>query len=1025
MHSFVTDIIQDYRGYMWIATGGGLSRFDGIEFKNYTTKHGLCSQRLLCLQEDIAHNIWIGTIDGISVVTGDTIYSLHDKAFGKYVYSLCKASDGNIWAATDKGVSKVYIENRKINFKKFPFDFVDIDDEVIFQDRKLNVFLFETTKGELISGLSNNVYLIRDNNIYRVKHDAEIIINTACETDDGKIIFGTNDGVFQLVDNDIHPLKLKYLEGVEVLKISTLNSKLWLLGRYKNDNKVYLMSVNFADTSYFRKIGKENGLINDPTSIYIDHENNIWTASNGGLSVLKGEAFIVYNTQTGLTGDKIWGVFEDSHNRIWAGTIGQGLSIIARDTIYKYTTDNGLTDNYISSIFQDTDNSFYVGTSKKGLCTAKYNFVDDNYVFRQLYIGLNVGETRIDDIERDKNGVLWIASNKGLYYSEDNIIFKNFQLADNQYKPVFVQKLFISDDNTLYAGTKNDGLFIISSKGITHLYKNLNVSFICQDNDGNIWIGSQNKGIKKLFDKNSDWITERDGLASNVIFILHADDYNNLWIGSILGLDKFNAGEYNKSGKIFIRHYDTDDGLLDLEMNLNGGITDHAGNLWFASNKGLVRYDYKYDINNRIPPITNLLSVKLHSKKTDWTLYSDSLQTWTNIPVNPVLPYNQNHLTFEFVGISYKNPNEVLYTWKLEGFDKDWINPTPNRQAVYSNLPPGNYTFYLKSVNNDGVWSQQPVTFSFEILPPFWLTWWFRIVAVLFVLLTAYLLFYWRTRELQKRQRELTELVKTRTKEITIQKEIVEAKNREILDSISYANHLQKAILPAMEYVKQFFPQSFIYFKPKDVVSGDFYWFENFEDIYYFAVADCTGHGVPGAMVSVVCQNALNNAMNEFGERIPSKILDKTTELVIETFKKSGENIKDGMDIALCTYNPETKVLQYAGANNPLLIVRNNNMIILKPNKQPVGKQIARKNFDYQEIILEKNDMLYLFTDGYPDQFGGAKGRKFLMKNFRELLLEISSLPVEKQEIKLNTVFNEWKGNYEQVDDICVMGVKI
>ncbi len=266
-------------------------------------------------------------------------------------------------------------------------------------------------------------------------------------------------------------------------------------------------------------------------------------------------------------------------------------------------------------------------------------------------------------------------------------------------------------------------------------------------------------------------------------------------------------------------------------------------------------------------------------------------------------------------------------------------------------------------------------------------------------------------------------LTQKQKKIIEEQKMIVDEKNTEILDSITYAKRLQDAILPPLKDVKEQFPHSFILFKPKDIVAGDFYWFEQLHELTLFAAADCTGHGVPGAMVSVVCSNALNRAVKEFKITEPGKILDKVRELVVETFQKSESDVKDGMDISLCSYNKKTNQLQWAGANNPLWLIRNSELTEYKANKQPIGKTDNPAPFTTHTLQMQNKDSIFLFTDGYADQFGGPKGKKFKYAAFKEILLSIQELPAEEQLNELNTVIQNWKGKLEQVDDILVIGV--
>ena len=257
------------------------------------------------------------------------------------------------------------------------------------------------------------------------------------------------------------------------------------------------------------------------------------------------------------------------------------------------------------------------------------------------------------------------------------------------------------------------------------------------------------------------------------------------------------------------------------------------------------------------------------------------------------------------------------------------------------------------------------------------------------------------------------------------QKDLVEEKQKEILDSITYAKRLQDAILPPISVFQEHFPESFILYKPKDIVAGDFYWMEKTGDSILIAVADCTGHGVPGAMVSVVCSTALNRAVLEFGLTEPGKILDKTREIVLETFAKSSKDVKDGMDISLISINTKTLEIQWAGANNPLWYISDDQLNSITADKQPIGSSFDPQPFKTHQLQLKKGDSLFLFTDGYADQFGGEKGKKFKYTPLKELLLKNTSLPMPFQENQLETVFENWKKGIEQVDDVCVMGIRL
>ena len=264
-------------------------------------------------------------------------------------------------------------------------------------------------------------------------------------------------------------------------------------------------------------------------------------------------------------------------------------------------------------------------------------------------------------------------------------------------------------------------------------------------------------------------------------------------------------------------------------------------------------------------------------------------------------------------------------------------------------------------------------------------------------------------------------------KKVKTQKNIIEEKQKEITDSINYAKRLQDGILVPFDLVQTWFSKSFIFFKPKDIVSGDFYWIEKVDKHIYFAVADCTGHGIPGALVSIICSNALSKSLHEDKITSPSKILDNTRKIVEEKFSRSLDNIKDGMDISLCRLDVDTKKLAWAGAMNPLWIVRkeSNKIEELKPDRQAVGYTEKPKLFTNQEIQLSVDDSVYLFSDGFQDQFGGDQLKKYMRGKMKKFVLSIQNLSMQEQLSSFDKEFNSWKAKQEQVDDVCVMGVRI
>lgn len=423
-------------------------------------------------------------------------------------------------------------------------------------------------------------------------------------------------------------------------------------------------------------------------------------------------------------------------------------------------------------------------------------------------------------------------------------------------------------------------------------------------------------------------------------------------------------------------------------------------------------------------------------KGEDHSSVGEKYEPFNHTPRSLSLTYDRNNLIFRYsVNGDFK---ERQFQFRLLGLNDEWSQPTMENKVDFKSLPAGKYTFQVKPYGDDEVVSDE---LAFTIKPPFWLSWYAKTIYILVGLLFILFVIRIRTYRLRKHQKFLEQEIRLATSEIRNQKQevekqrdfaedqkaIVQRKNEEILDSINYSKRLQDAILPSIASIKEEFEDAFVLFKPKDIVSGDFYWMEKYEGLTMLAVADCTGHGVPGAMVSVVCANALNKVVLEMGKKDPAEILNETRKLVIETFSKSSEDVKDGMDISLCVFNEDKSELKWAGANNPLWIIRKEKeeVEMIKADKQPIGKYGLAKPFTTHKVEVGKNDRIYMFSDGYVDQFGGPKGKKLKSSKFKQLLLSKSTESMNGQKMNLDNALSSWKGSLEQIDDICIVGVLV
>ena len=334
--------------------------------------------------------------------------------------------------------------------------------------------------------------------------------------------------------------------------------------------------------------------------------------------------------------------------------------------------------------------------------------------------------------------------------------------------------------------------------------------------------------------------------------------------------------------------------------------------------------------------------------------------------------------------------------------------------------------FYIHYLNIFGIESTV-ASYKFTILPP----WYRTTLAYIIYMLLAFGFIYMVVNLFTS---NLNRIIKKQTAELHQQKDEIVRKNKEITDSIYYAKHIQDAIMPNNEYIKNMFADSFVLFKPKDIVSGDFYWANLSENNAILAAVDCTGHGVPGAFMSMLGMSFLNEIVIENINLKPADVLNKLRKKIISALEHGGKgNIeqKDGMDVALCVWHKESNLLEYAGANNPVWIIRPikgskaHEIIELKANRMPVGYHYDVKDFTAQEFQLQKGDAIYLFTDGFVDQFGGPDGKKYKSKKFKEMLLTLQHLSMKDQALMINKEFNDWRGDNEQIDDLCLVGVKV
>lgn len=1040
--SQVLAIFQDHNGIMWFGTNsGGVGKFDGNKFITISDNDGLINNNVYSIAESNDNELLFGTAKGLSVYNGVTFknYSEKQGLQNSWIFKLLK-DDGTIWIGTQEGVYQ--LQNGKI----IPFR----GDELLNKSSVYSMFM-DADKNLWFATLQNGaIYYNKKKNEFKHFSTANGLMNdfifSIGQRTNGDILVGTQTGL-NCINKNMEVRKADEIaknENISFSCILSLNNENVLFGSHTEG----VIGFDFNLKNRTCQYDISNGLTSNPIQcLFKDREDNLWIGTDGaGVFKYKNNKFVYYTKANGLPDNYVNAVAQDKRGRYWIALKSNGLCKVEGKEISSYKVDvknpDKLPDNDINAILPTADDKLLFGT-KDGLCIydqGQFNTIK-GFGFRHSYVL---------SLFQDSKKTIWIGTNEGVYTYVNGVISPVSII--NKFRQEGLQFLIncITEDKhgSLWFGTENGLIEYDRQGGCTllnekHKFHNVNVLSATIDNNKNLWFGTS-EGLYNYNYESFSKISQKNGLSSNNVLFLQMDNLNRLIIGLNTGLDVLDMNDFYKD-RISVKHFGKDDGLLTLEANFNAVFKDNTGRILIGTTDGLEIYNPKFDTKNTLEPLIKINQVKLFFGQENIFKYA-KLDTMTQLPKNLSLSFSKNHLTFQFIGVSLSAPEKVMYQYKLEGLDNDWTPPTSKTEATYSSLPPGKYKFMLKAMNNDGIWNKEPAVFEFEISPPWYKTWWFYTICAIALISGISIYNYVRTKKLIADKQKLEKLVDERTKELRDEKEkvesinkeviqqktIIEHKNIEITDSIKYAKNIQEALLPNLSNINNLFDSSFVLYMPKDIVSGDFYWFAKNGDTRFIAAVDCTGHGVPGAFMSIVGNTLLNEIVNEKKITHPGDILLELHKGVKIALNQNAQEFerRDGMDITLCSFNSNSGQIEYAGANRPLWIYRKNKnygLEIIKASKFPIGGLELEENRVYENhtIAVDEGDCLYLFSDGYADQFGGPKGKKFMLTNLQKTLLGIVELPMQEQKQKLEMAFTDWKQDTEQIDDVLVIGIRI
>ncbi|MFH2095358.1 MAG: two-component regulator propeller domain-containing protein [Bacteroidota bacterium] len=1019
---FIYSIQQDNNGYLWIATGSGMAKFDGLSFIPYGNQQDIYSNFINVSYIDSRNTIWLGHKNGsVSTIREmKTEPLIHSGQVLSIINDIKEDDRGKIWIASQ-------------------------------------------SNGIIVTGPNENTKML-------TRGLEDVLVYSLQPVDEKIILLGTSDGLY------FYDIESGSLTGAE----NTPNSAVFCIARDKKN----CIWIGTEDEGVF-KCGGINEIKPEPfrpdlemdiykiQQIYFDRAGNMWVSTFGNgiykfsdaLAIKSVDKPLIFNTRNGLTTDNVKCVFQDAEENIFIGTYGEGLASLVDDYFTFYGNSDLAYSNNIQSVFSD-DKNIWLGTDNSLIEIAQ----DSVEIWKNIDLSGTMQIDKITSIYKDVAQSLWlgtesnglfrydIAENKAekIYLSEDQLT-NSINFIDGygnhlwiatrngvvRYNTISgetfiyntsnglphnnINHLFLDINERIWISTQSNDLFVITPDyiikyKISNNNEILKINAITQNKDGRIWIATYGNGVYVYDNKSFVNFNTFQGLKSNYCYNIIHDENSNIWVGHRQGLSRIS---HNGSIKTFGKT----EGIMG-DCNKNAVYKDIQGRIWFGTTSGVVQYNYLKDRKNKVAPATNITAV----------YFSDQLVAYAE---GVSMPYGAYKLNIEFIGISHSDPKGVKYRYMLKGFDLDW-NETYDRRAFYNRIEDGEYEFLIKSCNCDGLCNDVPVSLKITIAPPIWKKTWFIILAFLLVVYIIYLIIKIREKNHRKLQEYLQKTLDERTREVVEQKEEIEmqrdkleqanqelkSKNKDITDSINYAQRIQAAILPQSHILEKQFPESFIFYRPRDIVSGDFYWFERIGNRFVIVCADATGHGVPGAFMSLISITLIKDFLKNEETATPGKLLSLLDEEIRFTLSQEKETISrtptDGLDVSICEICLDSHNIVLASAMRPVYIHTGGRFIYLKGSRFPIGGVHTKaKAFREEKLPLGKGDTIYLFSDGYPDQFGGDSGKKMKMVRFRNILEKAVAKDMHEQHRIVEHEFDTWRGDYGQVDDVLFMGIKI